>query len=584
MKVDIIMCTYQMSDMTEECLTSLARCTQDVDYRLIWVDNGSDDKHICRTVEVLRMEGIPHIAKFNATNEGFVKGTNAGLALSTAPYVALLNNDVILTPQWLSQLIKGAEKFPKVGLVGPTTSPPSSGELKRVSWQSVTRLAERGPVLEGFAPVPKYPGDDHAAEYAALMAKTYEGKYQNWCGMVAFFCVLIKRAVLDDIGFLSEDYGMGFGDDDDYCLRAEKAGWGRMLAWDTFVVHKHRSTWKKHIPDWEKLRDANWAKFKANNVGIEKPKLRILVAQQHLYRLGGSEQATYTLIQELVRRGHDVKWYSPMVQEGHLSGLSRMADEIMALAPLVNNLKGVYDRIFVSHRPIAEQVIHNKRHGLLTGLTVQTCHGIYPDLEQPALGMDYYVAISDEVRKHVRQRGVVATVITNGINCSRYKSTSPINKELKTVLSLVQAGPAVPLVKRVCEKLGLEYLYITKNNRQDPTWDVERYMNMADLVVSLGRGAYEAMACRRAVVVLDSRGYMGTRCMADGIVTEDNWQHLLLYNFSGRRYQMAYDDEALIAEFGKYEQAMGVVNRQIALEAFNIRVQVGKYLALGDGK
>jgi hypothetical protein len=155
---------------------------------------------------------------------------------------------------------------------------------------------------------------------------------------------------------------------------------------------------------------------------------------------------------------------------------------------------------------------------------------------------------------------------------------------LKTVLSLVQAGPAAPLVERVCKKLGLKYLYITKNNLQHPTWDVENYMNEADLVVSLGRGAYEAMACGRAVVVLDSRDYTGLRCMADGIVTEGNWQELLKCNFSGRRLRMEYDDADLIAEFAKYTPAMGEANRRIALGAFNIRHQVDKYLALGNEK
>lgn len=272
MKVDIVMCTYQGSDMTEECLASLVRCTPGINYRLIWVDNGSGSWHICRTVDVLRMEGIPHIVRFNADNEGFVKATNAGLALSDAPYVVLLNNDVVFTPGWLPRLIKGAEKFPKVGIVGSLTSPPSSGELKKVSWQAVTSLAKRNlgtPKFEGFAPMPEYPGDEYAVEYATLIAKTYEGKYQDWCQMVAFFCTLIKREVFNDIGFLSEDYGMGFADDDDFCLRARTAGWKVLLAWDTFVVHKHRSTWKKYVPDWEAQRNKGWEIFKRNKAKIE---------------------------------------------------------------------------------------------------------------------------------------------------------------------------------------------------------------------------------------------------------------------------------------------------------------------------
>lgn len=176
------------------------------------------------------------------------------------------------SPHSGSRLVQWAERFSDVGIIGPTTSPPCSGELVRVSWQAVTSLAKRDPVLKGFAPVPEYLGDDCADEYATLMSQTYEGKYQDWCEMVAFFCTLIKRQVLDDIGFLSEDYGMGFGDDDDYCLRARNAGWKCLLAWDTFVVHKHRSTWKRHIPDWEKRRDKGGEIFKTNAAKIKESK------------------------------------------------------------------------------------------------------------------------------------------------------------------------------------------------------------------------------------------------------------------------------------------------------------------------
>ncbi len=308
--------------------------------------------------------------------------------------------------------------------------------------------------------------------------------------------------------------------------------------------------------------------------------MKILVAQQRLYRLGGSEQAALAMIEELVVRGHDVEVFAPIVQKEDHYGLSQMAAEVSKLAPVVGRLEGSYDRIFVAHQPIARRVAQGLLHHSLTGFATQTCHGIFPRMEQHSCGLDAYVAISDEVWNHLQSRGVSSTVIHNGVNCDRYKPRTPINRELKTVLSLVQTGPAMGMVKRVCKKLGLKYLHCHKINT--PTWDIENLMNEADLVVSLGRGAYEAMACGRAVVVLDSREYAGEGCLADGIVTEGNWQELLKFNFSGRRYRIEYDDADLIAEFAKYTSAMGEVNRQIALETFNIRHQVGKYLALGD--
>jgi GT2 family glycosyltransferase len=66
-------------------------------------------------------------------------------------------------------------------------------------------------------------------------------------GLLAFFCAIIRREALDDVGPLSEEYGLGYGEDDDYCIRMRQAGWKLGIANDAWVDHDHHATYKVTI-------------------------------------------------------------------------------------------------------------------------------------------------------------------------------------------------------------------------------------------------------------------------------------------------------------------------------------------------
>lgn len=284
--------------------------------------------------------------------------------------------------------------------------------------------------------------------------------------------------------------------------------------------------------------------------------MTVLITSNHLFQLGGSETFTYTLAKECERRGFEVDVFTH-----NPSGVFSLRLNI------VQKLRDSYDLILVSHNTCLPSV------SLTEGPKIFTSHGVFPSLEQPIRGADHYVAISKEVADHLKKNGFDSTIIFNGVDCERFSPQKPIRDKLTRVLCLPQSERAMIVVKSACNIVGAEFCSAQE------MWDVETLINEVDLVVTLGRGAYESMACGRAVVVFDYRWYIG-KPLGDGIVTPDNDAEMSECNFSGRRYKREFNAESLAEEFRKYDPEMGPDNREIALERYNVEKQLDRYLEL----
>lgn len=292
-------------------------------------------------------------------------------------------------------------------------------------------------------------------------------------------------------------------------------------------------------------------------------KKSILVANNHLERLGGSETFTYALIESLVELGYDVEYFT--FSKGIVSNKIEKKLGIRFMT------KKNYDLILANHNTCV-------RYLSVYGKIIQTCHGIYPKLEQPSKYADGYVAISNEVQDYLEIKGFKAKVILNGINCERFYPKIPINTKLKKVLSLCQSETANKMLSDVCVDMNIEFT--TLNKYVNGIWNVENEMNQADLVVGLGRSAYEAMACGRAVLIFDNRPYFTS--YSDGYVKKEMLQESLYNNCSGRRFKKVFDSEDLKKSFLKYDSEDGTYLRQFALENLNIKSQIKEYLVYSE--
>lgn len=301
----IVTPTHNNEDLTIRCFDSIRRHTSD--YLIVWVDNGSSAASRGRVGAFLEQNRVPHVKILLPENLGFAGATNIGMRYAVehdARHIVLQNNDTEVFDGWLGRLVRAAERDPGIGLVGPLSSPCAS-------WQSVDNLKQTHP---RFHDLPDYGGDPE--EYARTLGAAFDGQTVESSVQLAFFSVLMTAGLVADIGVLSEEFGIGFGEDDDYCIRALKAGWKIVLAKDVLVYHRHRSTFKALYSDEaiSRMLGDNRDRYVAKHIdyyenykfdtlpGLDRKKQTLVAFVSHTQELvGGGEKSLLELIDGLPR-------------------------------------------------------------------------------------------------------------------------------------------------------------------------------------------------------------------------------------------------------------------------------------------
>ncbi len=220
--VDIIVCVHNALPDVQRCLEAVVRHTTPP-YSLILVDDGSESETRDYLSEFANAQGAALLR--NEEAKGYTRAANQGLRRSSADYVVLLNSDAIVTPEWLDRLIACAESDPRIGLVGPLSN--------TASWQSIPEVESQG----DWAANPLPPGLT-IEEMGQLVAR-YSARAYPVLPFLNGFCLLIRRPVIEQIGYFDEEsFGAGYGEENDYCLRARKNSWLLALADDVYVYHR----------------------------------------------------------------------------------------------------------------------------------------------------------------------------------------------------------------------------------------------------------------------------------------------------------------------------------------------------------
>lgn len=217
--VDIIVPVYRGLADTRTCLESVLQSPLKTPYRLIVINDASPEPEITQWLrETAQTE--PRITLLeNERNLGFVGTVNRGMRQSTANDVLLLNSDTEVANDWLDRIRAAAYR---------------GGDIA-----SVTPFSTNATICSypNFCRDNTLPPGQTTASLDALFAEINAGRSVDVPTGVGF-CMYIRRASLDDVGFFDEEhFGKGYGEENDFCQRAIGKGWRNLHALDCFVLH-----------------------------------------------------------------------------------------------------------------------------------------------------------------------------------------------------------------------------------------------------------------------------------------------------------------------------------------------------------
>ncbi len=216
-QVDVIVPAYRGLAETRLCLESVLADPDRPGGRVIVVDDRSPEAPLSAWLDTLAAAGRITLLR-NRRNLGFVASVNRGIEAAGRHDVALLNSDTEVAPGWLRRLAAQAYAAPRIASVSPFSN----------------NATICGYPCNEAGPLPL--GQD-VATIDAVCRAVNAGRGVAVPTTVGF-CMYIRRAALDEVGgFDAEAFGRGYGEENDFCMRAAQRGWTHRLACDTFVYH-----------------------------------------------------------------------------------------------------------------------------------------------------------------------------------------------------------------------------------------------------------------------------------------------------------------------------------------------------------
>jgi GT2 family glycosyltransferase len=207
----IVVVSHNTLVFTRMCLETVLANTPDT-FEVIVVDNASSDGSVDYLRALAASDAKVRVVT-NDRNAGFPAACNQGLALARGEFEVLLNSDTMVPPGWLRRLLAALGRD-RSALVGPVTN----------------RIGNEAEVPTAYETWGDYLREARARG-AAHAGSTFE------IPTLTMFCLAMHRETRDRLGALDDRFGVGTLEDDDYSLRARRAGHALLCAEDVLVHH-----------------------------------------------------------------------------------------------------------------------------------------------------------------------------------------------------------------------------------------------------------------------------------------------------------------------------------------------------------
>ena len=218
--ITVIIPVHNAANEVRECLHAVATCTPQSVHLLV-IDDASTDPEIDAILRAFTSDSRFRIER-NESNLGYTRTINRGLDLAGTHDVVLLNSDTMVGPGWLARLTIAAYRQDRIATVTALSN--NAGAF------SAPETNRENPLPDGVAPV-------HVARAVAQASTENYPETPTGNG----FCMYVRRACLDEIGqFDEQSFPRGYGEENDFCMRARMQGWLNLIDASIWVFH-HRS-------------------------------------------------------------------------------------------------------------------------------------------------------------------------------------------------------------------------------------------------------------------------------------------------------------------------------------------------------
>ena len=238
-QVSVVIPVFNHFDGVLECLHSVVTHT-DKNLSIVVVDDKSSDGSFkCwLSKQDIDLSGWQFEILENEANLGFTRSVNRGMAYVAPNDVIILNSDTVVTKGWVEKLTQAAHSRTNVATVTPFTNNGTVCSL---------------PIFLKDNPLPHNLSIDTFAEVVEACSERAYPTLPTCVG----FCTYITRSALNALGSFDEEaFPRGYGEENDFSCRAQKAGYVDLLADDTFVFH---AGGKSFGPERKKLMEAGEA-------------------------------------------------------------------------------------------------------------------------------------------------------------------------------------------------------------------------------------------------------------------------------------------------------------------------------------
>ena len=236
-EVSIVIVNWNTCNILRDCLVSVYKQTESIEFEVIVVDNASTDN----SVAMVKTQFPQAILIQNDVNRGFAAANNQGIEIARGRYVLLLNPDTVVLYDAITKGVSFADAHPDAAIVGcRVLNPDRTLQSTCFMFPSILNLVLSSSYLYKLFPKIKLFG----REQMTWWDRTDEREVDVVTGCF----MLVKREAINQVGLMDEQFFM-YGEETDWCYRFKHTGWKILFTPDAEIMHLGGQSSKQAAPE-----------------------------------------------------------------------------------------------------------------------------------------------------------------------------------------------------------------------------------------------------------------------------------------------------------------------------------------------